>query len=846
MSFRRVISRGRILLLFWIGFCSTGTLAQSLYHPCNVPAPFTRVNRSDNYPVVVYDAYRRKSYLMYKELLLSRIGPAGLANAVLPAPLPDLSEMSRRPLFLCSQYPVEVFVLNARLMTDFTISLTAAIRSESGHLAISGYSSTVAPAPAAASAPTAPAAKGFTPLATGNLLTTDAIIADLLNEETFDRPLTRIQDDASAVVAQAAQLRASYLSYIVNVARLSAAPVGSGVPSGNISAAAVQAEFKALDATANRPITTGLSFSEIVDRGNRLQQEIGRLNTQLESFPVVDLGGNLAASTNTLRDNIRGVLTEYNSLYLATSILDSYLDSPGGKQYINERRIAEIRTMLRNQYTSTTTVDDQTLARIVALLAGPNALGPGNPAALESRLAALRGSLGLAGPCAVGSACAERDWIDSMRRALRLTGLALPPYVTAPPPQLTDSPLSYPTPASPIPASNFDIILGDIRSRVYILERGIERMNREVALTFADINNAYETHYTAFQELPFDISGYGKNLNVYFTVSASERFHRFQIINETPQPQSACALANAADTSTAGGALTCLTFLGSQLPVAAATFSSAVPPYAAGSTSTVTLNAAAVAPEDAQTTTAASQPQAVAPSANSSGTPTSGTPTSSTVPPPDYHGFFEVHHFSEGELVTGAAYDSVVSYSYSWFTCPLNATYPNGNTSSANCASFQTSSAGTTSTTDYYLLTQTQQVPVAAVQGINLSLFGPKDTFVLYPKNIYYPDAFLGIAVYPLNHYYVGLSETVVRGFNLTGGMAVGSQAYLPANSSYQVNGVYTVNPSIGTSARFRKGFFVMVDFRTSLFKDIFNGSAFTNVLQIGNAGSATAQTTQP
>jgi len=110
--------------------------ARSQYHPCTAPSPPEFVNRQNNYPVVVYDALRRKSYLMFRQYLLSAAGHQA-AGGVAAAALPDLSPAVPIP-FLCSQYPVEVFVINRRLKTDFVVSLTAAIKAQTGHLAISG------------------------------------------------------------------------------------------------------------------------------------------------------------------------------------------------------------------------------------------------------------------------------------------------------------------------------------------------------------------------------------------------------------------------------------------------------------------------------------------------------------------------------------------------------------------------------------------------------------------------------------------------------------------------------------------------------------------------------------
>jgi hypothetical protein len=815
-----------VALVVLVLFGSSVALAQINYQPCTMPSP-AGTSRQDNYPVVVYDAYSRIATLAYKNDLLALLVDGIVSTDLIATPAPI-------PAFLCSQYPVEIIVINRKLKTDFNISLTAAIKAQTGHLAISGSAAAgQGTTPPSSSGTATPAAKGFTPVASGSLLTTDAIINSLLNEETFDRSLSRIQDDASAVLAQALQLRANYVSYLVNIRRI-IGPVGpAATPNGNISIAAVTGEFAELTGDASGPIVYEKDFDDLLERTDRLQQEIARLNTQLQDYPVVDILVNLRASAAILRDNIRGVLTEYNSLHLAIAILHDFLELGGGPRYLIERRIAEIRTMLRNQYTSTTTVDDATLARIVNRLAEAP-LDLAWVPHLIARLNALNDSLGIARPCPADTPCAERDWVDSINSAL-LSAAIPPPPVPGLGPHLSDLPLGYLPATGLVPPISFESALDAADGRLRVLRENLATMNGTVADALMAINNAYDTHYAPYEDLPFDLSSYGKNLNVYYTIAGSERFHRYQITNETPQPQSACALPDSANTNTAGGALTCLTPTGSPLPAAGATFSTSVPPYAA-----LSASAAAGAAAASPSATAPTPPAAAAP-------PTTTAASPPPTPLPDYHGFFQLHHFSNGELITGAAYDSIPNYSYSWFTCPLNTKYPTGNMTPANCASYQTtnSTTGALTTTNYYILTQTKQVPIAAIQGINLSISGPKDTFLMYPKNFFMPDLFLGAAAFPLNHYYLGLSEAPARGLSVTGGLAYGSQTYLPSNASYQLNKVYATNASIQTSSRFRNGFFIMVGFRTALFKSIFTGSAFQNVLQIGNAGASTAQASQ-
>lgn len=856
MSSRKTVLLHSALVLV-SAFSFSLACAQPPYHPCT-RATTPGNERQNNYPVVVYDADSRRAFLAYKSNVVGHLNDAVTTKTISPVPA------DQRPLFLCAQYPVEIFVINRRLKTDFTVSLTAAIKAQAGHLSVAGLippgtTSPPSTTPSAPSGGTTPSTKGFNPSALGNLLTTDVIINDLLNEETFDRPLARIRDDASAVVAQAAQLQGNYIAYRRKINQLLRNPDPVD-PEGNISIAAAQQEFHAFAHVANDgthafsrhvddPIANEKDFDDLLEQADRLQQEITRLNSQLQGYPFVDVLVNLRASAATLRDNIRGVLTEYYSLYLAINILENFNNGPAAKkQYLRERRMAEIRSMLRNQFPSATTIDELTLARIVEGIEN-NELSLTDNLALDQRLMNLNCSLGIDNPPQAD--CADtpanrakgvpspppnlaRRFVDRINDSMQL-----PPGMI--PGRIADNQLDYIPPTGPIPYIGFTNAFTDENDGLQGMRNGITTTNDEVAAAYRGINQIYDISFAPPVELPFDLTPYGKNLNVYYTIAGLERFHRYQILNETPQPQSACALADSANTSTSGGSMTCTTATLQPLPVAGITFSTTVPLYAVGAGGGFGATPAS-APTSASPSAAPSSSQG-GPSQTASSPPTSA---SAPTPLSDFHGFFQLHHFTEAELITGAAFDSITSSSYSWITCPINSKYPSGSTDPATCASFQTtSSSGAVTTTNYYMLTQSKQAPIAAIQGINIFAFGPKDEFLFTPENLYAPDVFLGAAAYPVGHFYLGLSETPVRGLSVTFGLSVGSQTYLPSSSNYQMNTVYTTNPSIPTSSHFQKGFFVMVGFRTALFKGIFNGSAFQNVIPIGTAGAPTSQASQ-
>jgi hypothetical protein len=216
-------------------------------------------------------------------------------------------------------------------------------------------------------------------------------------------------------------------------------------------------------------------------------------------------------------------------------------------------------------------------------------------------------------------------------------------------------------------------------------------------------------------------------------------------------------------------------------------------------------------------------------------------PAAPSAPPPDYYGHFELHQFSDAALFTGIAYDSVPQVSYSWFTCPTSPSVPAGSSLPTDCVSPTTPPGSTTPLPTYYQLTQTKQAQVAAIEGISLYPWLPKDMFTqdTMPGFLRYlpTGLFLGGSAYPLNHYFAGASLEPYRGVSLTGGVVFGSETQLPKDFPTPVLGVTQANPSIPTTSSLKKGFFVMVAFHTSLFGQIFKGSVFQNVVGIPTAG---------
>jgi hypothetical protein len=780
-------------------------------------------NSSFNYPVIVYDASRRTSILAYKyrvmALTTSTLSPpfnVAVNTRLFPgtaADDPGHLHAADIADFLCYGSPVEVYVVNRRLETSFSITLTAAIAAQTGHMEIAGYN----PAAAAAQTPAAatPAAKGFAPVAVGQLLTTDAIINYFLNEEQFDHPLAKVRDDAAAVAAQAVQFKTNYEQYLIEMAEM----IGPNDPggNGNESLREVTARLALLTGKIKSVDADDKTFADWTEEADRLETDVTRISNMLQGYPVADTPINLRASGAALNDNIRGVLNEFYSLILAKKIILNLLHSTiqpspserdhpvSGRGYLDQRALAELRTQLRAQF-GTTAVDDPTLARIMALRPSPT-----TELALELRLQGLNLDQLYAG------------FADELNRALTENEVANPAQSLCGQSACLRTGLqaeeSLKQELSSVSPVNLDYAITSAAGRLEALRSEIVVMNREEAAAFAKINETYDGSAASVQVLTLDLSNYGKNLFVYYTISGVEQFRRYQILTEVLQPQSNCALSITANTSTSGGAVPCTT-------------AAATPPMPASASLAATI------PGAASTTPAAASPAATAPSATAAAPAAPATPSA----PADFYGHFEQHRFINAALITGAAYDSVPNYSYSWFTCPTNPAFPAGNQSTAapGCISPTTPSTATTPLPTYYALQRTQQAQVAAIQGITFYIW-PKDSFTQHtipPLARYMPGIFVGASAYPLNHYFGGLSEEPVRGFSITAGIVYGSETTLPSNSPYTIGSVVQSTPSSLTSSSLRPGFFVMFGFHTSLFGAVFNGSVFQNALNIGTAGT--------
>jgi hypothetical protein len=206
---------------------------------------------------------------------------------------------------------------------------------------------------------------------------------------------------------------------------------------------------------------------------------------------------------------------------------------------------------------------------------------------------------------------------------------------------------------------------------------------------------------------------------------------------------------------------------------------------------------------------------------------------------------FDLHHFTDGALIAGVAYDSVPNQSYQWQQCPTSSSFPNG-TNSTPCYS-PTPAGGATPSYNYQLL-RTSQAPVAAVGGI---LLYPKQRDMFSPKTDKSALAALfAVSLYPLNHYFVGPAFEFKPGISISSGVVFGSTNVLPDHYGFAPGDVTSGAPSPPSVTRFKTGFYFMLSFDAYLFKAIFTsgpvvptiGSSASSVTAIPTTTAATSK----
>jgi hypothetical protein len=808
----------------------TSVQSQTVWDPCGKSFNSAGKYPTNNYPVVVYDANTQTAILAFRKDVLHLLDRN--ASATFGSPI-DLSGLKDRPAFLCYGRPAEFYVVNRRVKTDYTVTVTAVSKSRAGRLEISGGTPSAATStPAPSSAAAAPAAKGFAPPAPAtNLLTTDLAIRYFLSDETFDRPMDKLQDDAALVLAQAEQFRSNYDQYLATLDQMIGGP--HAAREGDETLRGIEDQFRQLKKKVGGGMASERDFEDWTRSADILIGKLPGINGVLQGYPLVDTLTNLRASAAILNDNVRGVINEFRSVLFARSILLKLAnDDP---EYLRHRSATELKSQLRTQY-PTTTIDDPTLNRIVETrfdkLSDKQFVS-----SLKARLINLHAGR------------ASMDWADRLNGKLCVRRKDTD-YCSKP----VDIELRNET-ANDGDGGKVDIAADivwkgfaavDFSERFELasnklrdLQEAIASMNDVEEKTLYAINDAYDGSYVSYQPLILDLSAY-PNYAFRYSISRTEGFYPYQIIHQTPQPQSNCALTISANTNTGGGAVACVSASTTTPPTVFATFSG-IPPASYVPSPPPSAAAAAPATPATPLPTSANVPQGTA-MVNSFG----------QITILEYNrGKFELHRFSSAALITGVAYDSIGSPSYSWFTCPTSPTLPAGNDSSAppGCISPTTAAGATTSAPTYYELVKTSQTTVSVVQGINFNIV-KQDTYISqnsYPRPIFFtPSIFFGASAYPLNHYYFGLSESPIRELSITGGLSYGSQTRLPANYPYAPGSVVDTAPALLTSSTFKPAYFIMIGFHTSLFGKIFNGSIFQNISNSGQAASPAPAPTTP
>jgi hypothetical protein len=342
------------------------------------------------------------------------------------------------------------------------------------------------------------------------------------------------------------------------------------------------------------------------------------------------------------------------------------------------------------------------------------------------------------------------------------------------------------------PAQDIDTItLAGTTVRFNGLYDRIRLLNNNEVATLRELNTVYDSYRAPFISLPYlNLGGASGNVHVNYSLIPTEQYHRYQIVNEVLAPQSNCVQSNSASTNASGGYAPCTTAPSSALAAPSATYSTSAP--AQGATAAVGVVAGAAPP----------------------------------TPLPVITKEFDLHHFTNGALIAGIAYDSVANQTFTWQQCPVGTTQ----TTTPNPPCYSSPAIGTATQTYNYQLLRTVQAPVAAVGGV-LLYFKPRDMFdPKIDKHAF--GAMFAVSAYPLNHYFIGPAWEPKPGINLSAGVVEGATNLLPTGYSEGV--ISTSNPTLPSVTKFKTGAFFMLSFDAYLFKAIFTGGPF--VPTIGTA----------
>ena len=355
--------------------------AQGLFHfkgPCD----------KLDYPVLVYDAQLRRTHIVPRNLVKNR----ALGHTI--ALQPD--ELER---YLCDGTPVEMYIVNRKLKEVFNATITGVVSVPSAVVSIRGVSAGVTP-PAAAppAAAAAPAAKGGPTTAP---LQVAMVVDQLLSAETFNVPEQTIREEAEQLRALARQQDAQIHQYLDKLNHLIEVPAGP--PSGDTQGSATLVGTSNAFATVSAQVGAELTSADVPDiepRFDRINARIGilvqdvqRLNTNVQSFPIVDQLNALQQQEETFEASVRQYRNDIQTAELASKILKDLIKQ-GSQDYLKQRNEAEIRRELQSQFPPPTTpnMDVASIASIAKSYADHSA-APFIRDELPGYLNALRGRL---------------------------------------------------------------------------------------------------------------------------------------------------------------------------------------------------------------------------------------------------------------------------------------------------------------------------------------------------------------------------------------------------------------------------------------------------------------------
>ena len=526
MPFNNRLLRNSLTLGFAILIATPVGRAQGHFH-------FQSSCTKWDYPVLVYDAQLRRMHIVERKL----VGNPTLGRTIAGEPF----EFDG---YLCDGRPVEMYIVNRKLKEVFNPAITGVVSVPSAVVSIRGVTPGVAPpaaAPAAAAA--APAAKGGVTTAPLQVAT---VVDQLLSAETFHQPEQTIKEEAEQLRALARQQIAQINQYTDKLNHLIEVPPGSPPgPSpretqGSATLVGTTKAFEEVIAQIGRELTSA-DVPDIEPRFDRLNVRIGiliqdvqRLNTNVQSFPIVDQLNALQLQEETFEAGVRQYRKDIETAQLASKILQKLMQE--SHRYLIQRNEAEVRRELQGLFPagSTPNMDAATIASIAKSYAdhyGEKYITDTLPISLES-LAVRLGEY-------AANRVPEPYFLETgaMRRRFDAAAAGLPR-----------------------------------------LREAIDLLNRTEAATFDAINSRYRD-FRIPSAIPayLNLAGYSGNLSVFYSLTGVETFQPYVMANETPQP-SPVSLQTTPSPPAAAAALAAAAPAAAAAPTAAAPATAAAAP----------------------------------------------------------------------------------------------------------------------------------------------------------------------------------------------------------------------------------------------------------------------------